>query len=78
MPSPANYEKGAIMSGRKVKMRGELRAPRGIRVQFYKDEVYISYIRLGYVYIVPKDKMLKSPEASVRKWFGMTRNTKKR
>ncbi len=70
------------MSGRKVKMRGELRAPRGIKIQYSNDEAYIEFARLGrevtYVYIVPKDKMLKSPEASVRKWFGMTRNTKKR
>ena len=69
---------GGQMSGRKVKMRGELRAPRGIKILYYHDEAYIEYARLPYVYIVPKDKMLKSPEASFRKWFGMTRNTKKR
>ena len=55
-----------------------IRAPRGIKIHYYHDEAYVEYARLPYVYIVPKDKMLKSPEASVRKWFGMTRNTKKR
>ena len=60
------------MSGWKSKNRGAQRlAPRGLRVQFYKDDVYISYIRLGYCYVVPKEKMLKSAGASVRKWFDM-------
>lgn len=62
-----------MMSGRKAKMRGQLRAPRGIRIQYDKEDVYISYVRRGYVYVVPKDKMLKSAEATVRKWFGKQR-----